>query len=191
MKETEERLIAAATAVVGRRGIAGATTREIARQAGVNEVTLFRHFHSKDELLRRLVLQWCTRHRPVGPTAPARTPAAFRRGLRAFALGYVRLIREHEEFVRTFMGEIGRRPTLARKLFGEGGSPTREKLITYLRDAQRHGLLRKGLNPMILADALTGMLLAGVLRRPLTEEIYPESSYVGACLDIFLKGVQT
>ena len=38
-----------------RDGIRGATTREIARKAGVNEVTLFRHFKSKEQLLRAVL----------------------------------------------------------------------------------------------------------------------------------------
>src|ERR1700688_155868 len=49
---TRERLLDAATETLNRRGIQGATTREIARRAGVHEVTLFRHFKSKEQLLR-------------------------------------------------------------------------------------------------------------------------------------------
>jgi AcrR family transcriptional regulator len=41
---TKKRILAAAELVFSRDGFQGATTREIARQAGVNEVTLFRHF---------------------------------------------------------------------------------------------------------------------------------------------------
>ncbi len=42
MKETEQRILDAAMRVFGRDGVSGATTREIARVARVNEVTLFR-----------------------------------------------------------------------------------------------------------------------------------------------------
>ena len=48
---TRRRLLDAATETLNRVGIQGATTREIARRAGVNEVTLFRHFKSKEQLL--------------------------------------------------------------------------------------------------------------------------------------------
>jgi AcrR family transcriptional regulator len=44
MKGTEEKILLAATRVFARQGVSGATTREIARRARVNEVTLFRHF---------------------------------------------------------------------------------------------------------------------------------------------------
>src|SRR6476661_2123058 len=48
---TRERRLDAAGQTFSRDGIRGATTREIARKAGVNEVTLFRHFKSKEQLL--------------------------------------------------------------------------------------------------------------------------------------------
>ena len=63
---TRQRLLDAATEILNRVGIQGATTREIARRAGVNEVTLFRHFKSKEQLLRA-VLQ-----RGLAAASPAR-----------------------------------------------------------------------------------------------------------------------
>ncbi len=47
--QTLVRLIKAATKVFVTAGLTGATTREIVRVAGVNEVTLFRHFPTRLE----------------------------------------------------------------------------------------------------------------------------------------------
>ncbi|MFD1066584.1 TetR/AcrR family transcriptional regulator [Oceanobacillus locisalsi] len=44
---TEDKIIEAAVELVYEKGYKGATTREIAERAGVNEVTLFRHFGNK------------------------------------------------------------------------------------------------------------------------------------------------
>src|ERR1700738_2751428 len=52
---TRQRLLDAATETLNRVGIQGATTREIAREASVNEVTLFRHFKSKEQLLAAVI----------------------------------------------------------------------------------------------------------------------------------------
>jgi len=57
---TRKRILVAAELVFSRDGLQGATTREIARQAGVNEVTLFRHFRTREELLRATLNQACT-----------------------------------------------------------------------------------------------------------------------------------
>ena len=47
-----DELLTAAARVYAEAGYRGATTRRIALAAGVNEITLFRHFGSKDALLR-------------------------------------------------------------------------------------------------------------------------------------------
>src|SRR5690349_927654 len=49
-----ERLLDAAYRVCAEKGLHGATTREIAEAARVNEVTLFRHFGSKVNLIAEL-----------------------------------------------------------------------------------------------------------------------------------------
>src|SRR6516164_1006081 len=54
-EQTKERLLEAAAWTFSREGIQGATTRQIAREAGVNEVTLFRHFKSKEQLLEAVL----------------------------------------------------------------------------------------------------------------------------------------
>lgn len=47
---TRQQLLDAAAAVFTERGYAGATTKEIARRAGVSEGTIYRHFADKREL---------------------------------------------------------------------------------------------------------------------------------------------
>ena len=53
--EKEKDILEAAIALIGQRGIDGATTAEIARHAGVTEKTLFRYFPSKQHLVRRVL----------------------------------------------------------------------------------------------------------------------------------------
>jgi len=48
--ETRERILAAASQVMVQRGLVGATTKEIARAAGVSEGTLYNHFRNKEDL---------------------------------------------------------------------------------------------------------------------------------------------
>src|SRR5438045_1599350 len=53
--EIRSRILAAAARVYAQYGFRGATTRLIANEAGVNEVTLFRTFGSKAELLQAML----------------------------------------------------------------------------------------------------------------------------------------
>lgn len=56
---TRERILTAAREVIGRKGKRGATTREIADVAGVNEATLFRHFGTKEALQVACAQHFC------------------------------------------------------------------------------------------------------------------------------------
>jgi TetR/AcrR family transcriptional regulator len=77
----EKSIIDAAVALIGERGVDGATTAEIARRAGVTEKTLFRYFPSKDDLVRRVLFpimlqrgltrQWETREKQIKTRAPS------------------------------------------------------------------------------------------------------------------------
>jgi TetR/AcrR family transcriptional regulator len=54
---TEQRILEAALKVFASEGYAGATTRRIAEEANVAEVTLFRKFQSKENLLKEVLLK--------------------------------------------------------------------------------------------------------------------------------------
>ena len=56
---TRERILTAAREVMGRKGKRGATTREIAESAGVNEATLFRHFGNKEGIVVAVAQRFC------------------------------------------------------------------------------------------------------------------------------------
>lgn len=56
MEDTEQRILDAALRVFASEGYTGATTRRIAEEANVAEVTLFRKFKSKENLLREVLI---------------------------------------------------------------------------------------------------------------------------------------
>jgi AcrR family transcriptional regulator len=53
--EMREHILTVASMIFSRLGVRDATTRAIAREAGVNEVTLFRHFKSKADLVSKVL----------------------------------------------------------------------------------------------------------------------------------------
>ncbi len=57
MDNTEQKILDAALRVFASEGYAGATTRRIAQEADVTEVTLFRKFQSKENLLREVIIK--------------------------------------------------------------------------------------------------------------------------------------
>ncbi len=74
--EARERLLAAAASVFAAYGPAGATSRRIAEAASVNEVTLFRLFGTKDELIEEAVHACSMQERPASlPQFPLDPPS--------------------------------------------------------------------------------------------------------------------
>jgi TetR/AcrR family transcriptional regulator len=57
--ERKEKILAAAGELFARKGFAGATTKELALAAGINEALLFRHFGNKEELYWEVLEQRC------------------------------------------------------------------------------------------------------------------------------------
>src|SRR5580704_19557347 len=96
---TKKRILDAAERVFSRDGFQGATTREIAREAGVNEVTLFRHFRTRDDLLRDTIL--CRSMAPeelIGPTSEWERDLPGQ--LEAYVRKYYEMLLDREALVR-------------------------------------------------------------------------------------------
>ena len=190
--QTRARLLNAATEVFATAGLTGATTREIARVAGVNEVTLFRHFQSKEQLLAAVVQQ------VTGLQAEALTHQdEWTQNLHIDLTHYAKLLNsmleKYEDLIRTFIGEAKRHPDAARQVLHEAAQANRDKLISYLHRAQENGAVRPDVELKVAVDLFTGMLLSGMLRRSATPTTlgYSRECYIDTCVELFVRGIST
>ena len=188
--DARARLLAGAARVFARDGLAGATTRAIAREAGVNEVTLFRLFHSKERLLAAVVGKtFGTENSLAAAPLPAFT-GNLRADLILHARHYERLLRENLPLVRTMIGEIQRHRGCERLALKGIFRPLRAALVRRLKEAGERGELRRGIDAGVLADLFVGMLFTGVLRRSssVMQPGYSAAQYTAAAIDLFLRG---
>lgn len=187
---TRTRLIEAASQVFASLGVQGATTREIARVAGVNEVTLFRHFASKEQLLGAVI-----ENASALQTEALAHPEAWTQNLgvdlKKYAQLYNAMLEAHEDLIRTFIGEAKRHPEAARQIIQEAAKPLGEKLVAYLQSSQKRGTVRLELDPLQAVDMFTGMLLARMLCRTVkySQNSYSCEDYIQTCVDIFVRGI--
>jgi AcrR family transcriptional regulator len=186
-----QRLLEAAARVFARDGINGSTTRAIAREAGVNEVTLFRLFQSKDRLLAAVV------GHNFGPEASGSQPELppltddLRADLISLAQLYEKLLEENLPLVRTMIGEIQHHhQNHERQVFRGIFAPVKDALLARIKLAEAQGQLRPGIRADLLADLFGGMLFTGVLRRssPLLKTEYTPASYLVAAVDLVIDG---
>jgi len=188
--KTRDRLLKAAVEIFATEGIAGATTREIARLAGVNEITLFRHFQSKEQLLKAVV------HYITALQAEALdNQDEWTQDLRLDLLHYGQIYSDHleqyEALVRMFIGEAKRHPEEALRVTQEALMPLREKLTAYLKNGVEKRIVRSDLDLAIAIDSFTGMLLSGMLRHHISpiSRGYSQGQYLEGCVDLFVNGI--
>lgn len=185
------RLVEAAREVFAQDGLKGATTRKIARAAGVNEVTLFRHFESKANLLDAVLKQVADlQKRTLADLQPDRED--FRMGLMEYARTYERMLYTDEGLIRTLMGEANRCPELAETITHRCAAPWRESLQQYLRTHQAAGNVRQDVVLPVLVDMFTGFLLAAMLRQtsPWKTEDYTKQEYLAESVRVFTRGIE-
>jgi len=188
---TRQRLLAAAARVFARDGLSGSTTRAIAAEAGVNEVTLFRHFQTKDRLLTAVVGENFG-PAPTAASVPLPEPTDdLRADLLALARHYSRALTENLPLVRTMLGEIHHHHRQQEKQVFRGVfRPLKNAMIARLERARAAGALASGLTPVLLADLLTGMLFTAALRcasKDLQLE-YTQAHYLDTAVELVLRG---
>ncbi|AUT01893.1 TetR family transcriptional regulator [Nostoc sp. CENA543] len=188
---TRSRLIKAATEVFADAGLTGATTREIARVAGVNEVTLFRHFQTKEQLLAAVIQQAMALQAQMLAYQDEWTQD-LQIDLRHYARLCNRMMEEHEALIRTFIGEAKRNPEVARQILYDADQALREQLVTYLKKAQNKGKVRTDVDLRAAVDSFTGMLLYGMLRRGHATGTlgYSRACYIETCVQILLSSLE-
>jgi AcrR family transcriptional regulator len=167
--ELREQLLAAAVQVVTQQGSRGATTRRIAEVAGVNEVTLFRHFGSKDALIREAMC-WNAERAPIA-TLPEE-PGDARRELIDWAERHYAHLVEVRGHIRRTIGEFELHPNVE-----DWPRRVPKHLATmlehYLARLRGRGQTRGDWQPRAAASLLLGTLFADAISRDLMPDHLP------------------
>lgn len=164
----DEKVYQAVLEQVGRHGYAGATTKQMAEAAGISEVTLFRKYGSKLELVKQAILILTDRFNFSGATRYTGDPAADL--LRSVQI-YQDSAARYSQFFATLLSEIARTPELAEVL--ETPLDSFRSLEQLLARYQAEGVLLE--EPTLhAAAALLGPLIYSVmLGRALAHEAIP------------------
>lgn len=162
------RILEAAARVYAKHGFRGATTRLIAIEAGVNEVTLFRTFGSKGALMHAvLTAQTPQASTPILPQTPA-NPAD---ELTTFVEVILHKLREVRPLLAHAMSEFDERPEAA-DFARCGRTATQEQLLQYVRRLPTPA----GSEPADVETAVTMLastIMGDVMGRPMAHDSYP------------------
>jgi AcrR family transcriptional regulator len=171
-----DQLLAAAAQVYAEVGYRGATTRRIAFQAGVNEITLFRHFGSKDALLREAIDR--AGGALLGNALPE-TPGDPLEELTQWARSHIAALRQRRSLIRTCMWEIEEHPGLVSSSLESPPAQAARMLTGYLRRLRALEIATADFDEEVAAALLMGALFGDAMGRDVVPEMFrtdPEQS---------------
>src|SRR5579863_1320314 len=157
---TQDRILDAAVQLFSRQGFAGSSTHEIARLAGVSEVTVFRHFPRKKDLfwaatesrLRRLRISLELRNRLKSDEDP-------RTALPGIVELLVEIVYQHPETVRLLYLSLFELDHGADRILRKHLIPLFQPFREYLCRCAAKGLIRD-LDPGLAALGLAALVAA-------------------------------
>ena len=186
---TRQRILNEAYRLFLRNGFIRSTTRAIAAAAGITEVTLFRHFPSKEKLFEEAVRHF------GGPSFTGHMDSLFagndyREELLVCGKALMEILWERREQVRLMLCEVSRFPEL-RETAAENPRSLRRSIQSYLERMKAAGKVR-GFDTAAAAQAFLGSLfsyaiLGEFLADPAEDGIAREA-FVETITDIFVRG---
>lgn len=162
-----ERIIAAAARVYANSGFRGTTTRRIAEEAGVNEVTLFRLFGSKAALIAEAMRTQEFIDPHVGAPDPSLTPLE---QLTKSNAAVMENLSKHRHLIRQGMAEQMEHPELCNELCGEKRVAF-ERFVAYARELVK----KEGRDPNVDVRTAASMLFSAIFHDVMGREMVPQT----------------
>jgi AcrR family transcriptional regulator len=165
--DTRERILQAAARVYAQHGFRGATTRLIAIEAGVNEVSLFRTFGSKAALFEAMMQE----HAAASPLPPLpEHPVNPGEEITAWCAALLGHMREWRSLIRKSFGELEERPGAA-IVMCEGPNCAATALAAYVARLQAIG----GADESADVSTATSMLISSMFGDAICRDVIPNA----------------
>ncbi len=190
--ETDSRILDAASDLFAERGYNGTTTRAIAERAGVNEVTLFRKFTSKQGILAALTQKWS---RSMAGFAVATLPDPSDTRATLEVLAELEVAQARQVGGAAMRLALDAQSTLeVAEIMGSGPSENFAGLVEYLTERQIAGDLRADIDPRVMAEAFFALTSQLVMSRQVlgavgTRYALPIEEVTRQALDLYLMGI--
>ena len=192
------RILAAAEQLFSELGYDAVSTSVIAERAGVSKANIYHHFASKHALYIAVLSNGCKASASKALGEIEQNGSHVSECIRHFSDTHTNNLHDRERVSRLILREVienqpGRGQELAEQVFGGNFC----RLVEVLRDSQRRGELREGVDPAMLATLLIGANVfffqsKDVLRHfPDVHFADDRNTYSRMLTDILLHGVLT
>ena len=170
---TRERIVGAAERVMRERGLARSTTKEIAREAGYSEGTLYKHFESKEDLFLSVLAERLPSFVALSKELPERAgKGTVQETLEEVARTALAFYAESVPMVASIFSEPSLLARHGQEIKMKGGGPQRanEAVAAYLRGEQGLGRVRESVDP----EAVAALLLGACFQRAFLRQFLAE-----------------
>ncbi len=186
--KTRSSIMEAASQLFAEKGFAGTTTRAIAELAGVNEVTLFRHFGTKEKLAKAIMDQFGGP--AIAEDLELRFSGNYEQDLMLMGQMMMKVMTDRVDAIRMAICEAGHFPEF-QQMVVENPRRLRQMLARYFQKQMDANLIHPG-HPEALAQAFLGMffsysVLSGLLNETVQPEISPEE-LTAQFVTLFVRG---
>jgi AcrR family transcriptional regulator len=165
---TDDRILSAALEVFLEEGPRAATTRRIATLAGVNEVTLFRRFGTKEDLLLAAMRRDAA-NAAISLPCPSVDPEA---ELVAWTRATARRLSRHRGVIQAAIERFSENQELCARS-QEGPAKIRQQLAAWFEDLRARGRASGDWQPRTVANLLMGALFGEIMRPDAPETPIP------------------
>ena len=135
-----ENILQAGLILFSKHGYLGATTKEIAREAGVAEITVFRNFTSKEKLFEEVINTYSFLPELKG-LLPEIEDMPYEQALTTVAKMLLETLSSRRDLIQIMLSEIPRYPGKIRKIYHALNDEIIRTLASYFDQMQRKGLL--------------------------------------------------
>ena len=155
---TKQRILDAALELISERGYNGTTTREIAKEAGVTEITLFRHFGTKENLFEELLKRFSFLPE-LRSLLPEIRRLPYEAALVQVGVRFLEALNKRKKFVRIMISEITVYPDKVKEVYYRFIEEIIQTLAVLFVELQKQEVLRE-LSGDIAARAFLGMFFS-------------------------------
>ncbi|MFX0560632.1 TetR/AcrR family transcriptional regulator [Tepidibacillus infernus] len=188
---TQQKILESAVKIFSQKGFSGSTTKEIAKEAGVSEATIFRYFETKKDLLFALISPAMVKSiTDLFIDIHGKNDVEI---LKNFLRRNTEAVQENKDLLKIVLYEALFYPEIKQTMFQEV-IQKKSKLLEKYFDQQREAGNLTDIEPRIATQALLGMLIGYVIWKHILKDHdidqFNEEKVLDDMVQIFLHGIK-
>lgn len=140
--DTKNKILEASLKLFSQKGYLGATTKEIAKEAGIAELTLFRHFSSKEKLFEEVINTYSFLP-ALKELMPEVATMPYEKALTEIAKSFLDTLESRKDLIQIMHSEIQRYPDKIHRIYHSFIDEIFKILAAYFNEMRKRKVLNR------------------------------------------------